>query len=172
LGVKSFKIEGRLKSPEYVAAVTRVYRKAIDAALAAMPPPTAPSDRASNYRQRDFVADREPGTASPMPDEPPPVERPTVAVLGTRDDDARSWLLAGQALGRLLLTASSLGVSASPMTQPLEVPDTRARLSAELGIFGHPQMLLRLGYSNDEAGGDAPETPRRPVEDILTQVDE
>ncbi len=34
LGVSSFKIEGRLKSPEYVAAVTRVYRKAIDAALA------------------------------------------------------------------------------------------------------------------------------------------
>lgn len=33
-GVTSFKIEGRLKSPEYVAAVTRVYRKAIDAALA------------------------------------------------------------------------------------------------------------------------------------------
>lgn len=31
-GVKSFKIEGRLKSPEYVAAVTRVYRKALDAA--------------------------------------------------------------------------------------------------------------------------------------------
>jgi putative protease len=32
-GVVSFKIEGRLKSPEYVAAVCRVYRKAIDAAL-------------------------------------------------------------------------------------------------------------------------------------------
>ena len=29
-GVMSFKIEGRLKSPEYVAAVTRVYRKALD----------------------------------------------------------------------------------------------------------------------------------------------
>jgi putative protease len=34
LGVRSFKIEGRLKSPEYVAAVTAVYRKAIDEALA------------------------------------------------------------------------------------------------------------------------------------------
>lgn len=34
LGVRSFKIEGRLKTPEYVAAVTRVYRKAMDAALA------------------------------------------------------------------------------------------------------------------------------------------
>lgn len=29
-GVKSFKIEGRLKSPEYVATVTRIYRKYID----------------------------------------------------------------------------------------------------------------------------------------------
>jgi putative protease len=33
-GVVSFKIEGRLKSPEYVAAVTQVYRRAIDEALA------------------------------------------------------------------------------------------------------------------------------------------
>jgi putative protease len=33
-GVISFKIEGRLKSPEYVAAVCQVYRRAIDAALA------------------------------------------------------------------------------------------------------------------------------------------
>lgn len=32
-GVKSFKIEGRLKSPEYVAAVTRGYRRALDAAM-------------------------------------------------------------------------------------------------------------------------------------------
>ena len=32
-GVCSFKIEGRLKSPEYVAAVTSVYRKTIDAAM-------------------------------------------------------------------------------------------------------------------------------------------
>lgn len=34
LGIRSFKIEGRLKTPEYVTAVTRVYRKAMDAALA------------------------------------------------------------------------------------------------------------------------------------------
>ena len=35
LGVTGFKIEGRLKSPEYVAATCQVYRKAIDAAFAA-----------------------------------------------------------------------------------------------------------------------------------------
>jgi U32 family peptidase len=44
-GVKSFKIEGRLKSPEYVAAVTRVYRKALDAAVADAPSPVDASDR-------------------------------------------------------------------------------------------------------------------------------
>ena len=33
LGVRSFKIEGRLKGAEYVAATTRLYRKAVDAAL-------------------------------------------------------------------------------------------------------------------------------------------
>ena len=35
LGIVSFKIEGRLKTPEYVAAVTQVYRRAIDSAVAA-----------------------------------------------------------------------------------------------------------------------------------------
>ena len=38
-GVHSFKIEGRLKSPEYVAATTRAYRRAIDAALENKPVP-------------------------------------------------------------------------------------------------------------------------------------
>lgn len=32
-GVKSFKIEGRMKTPEYVATVTKIYRKYIDLAL-------------------------------------------------------------------------------------------------------------------------------------------
>ena len=35
-GIKSLKIEGRLKSPEYVAAITRAYRRAVDAAWSAL----------------------------------------------------------------------------------------------------------------------------------------
>lgn len=34
-GIKSFKIEGRMKSPEYVGLVTKIYRKYIDLALSA-----------------------------------------------------------------------------------------------------------------------------------------
>lgn len=44
-GVKSFKIEGRLKSPEYVSAVTRVYRKALDAAMSRTESPITNTDR-------------------------------------------------------------------------------------------------------------------------------
>lgn len=40
-GVRSFKIEGRLKTPEYVAATTRAYRRAVDAALAGRALPAA-----------------------------------------------------------------------------------------------------------------------------------
>ena len=45
LGIRSFKIEGRLKTPEYVAAVTKVYRAAIDRALAGKPAPATADDR-------------------------------------------------------------------------------------------------------------------------------
>jgi putative protease len=44
-GVVSFKIEGRLKSPEYVAAVCQVYRRAIDAALRGQPRDASDEDR-------------------------------------------------------------------------------------------------------------------------------
>lgn len=45
-GVASLKIEGRMKSPEYVFAVTSVYRKALDAALAKENAAITDADRA------------------------------------------------------------------------------------------------------------------------------
>ncbi len=41
-GVASLKIEGRLKSPEYVASITRVYRQALDKIMAELGDPAAP----------------------------------------------------------------------------------------------------------------------------------
>jgi putative protease len=43
-GVSSFKIEGRLKTPEYVANITRHYRQAIDTAVAGKPVAFTPRD--------------------------------------------------------------------------------------------------------------------------------
>src|SRR4051794_6253167 len=45
-GVTSFKIEGRLKTPEYVANITRQYRRALDAAAA---------DREANFTDQDVT---------------------------------------------------------------------------------------------------------------------
>jgi putative protease len=42
LGVASLKIEGRLKSPEYVANITRIYRQALDAVAAGVLPAVEP----------------------------------------------------------------------------------------------------------------------------------
>jgi putative protease len=44
MGVASLKIEGRLKSPEYVANITRHYRRAIDAASDGSESPITPAD--------------------------------------------------------------------------------------------------------------------------------
>ena len=45
-GVASLKIEGRLKSPEYVASITRVYRQALDKVMAEVFGPAASSELA------------------------------------------------------------------------------------------------------------------------------
>ena len=45
LGVGSFKIEGRLKSAQYVAATTQAYRSALDAAIAGRPSTISPQQR-------------------------------------------------------------------------------------------------------------------------------
>ena len=88
-------------------------------------------------------------------------------VLGTDDDGSAAWLAAGQALGRLLLTATVHGLVASPMTQALEMPDTRSRLAAELGLVGHPQMVLRVGRAPEGSTTTGGHANRRPVEDVL-----
>jgi hypothetical protein len=118
--------------------------------------------RGSDLRLRDFTA-AEGGHTSAPDDEPPAVEHPLVAVLGTGGDAPADWLVAGQALCALLVQAEVSGVQASPLGQVLDQPWTRRRLAGELGLVGHPQMVLRLGHAHP-----GPATPRRGVEDLLT----
>jgi nitroreductase len=87
---------------------------------------------------------------------------PLLLVLGTDADEPADWLVAGQSLARLLLTARDEGLHASFLNQPIEVPELRNRLRALLGHSGVPQLVLRLGY-----GRDVRATPRRPVQEVL-----
>jgi nitroreductase len=91
---------------------------------------------------------------------------PQLVVLSTRGASQADWLHAGQALQRVLLTATARGIAASPLTQPLETSDAWLVRDPQSGNE-RPQMILRLGY-----GLPQPPTPRRPVSDILEEPDE
>lgn len=91
-------------------------------------------------------------------------EEPTVAILTTPSDDRLDWLRAGQALMRVLLTATAEGLGASYFNQPLELPDLRVRMRDDLALPGFPQLVLRFGRP---VGRWPVPTPRRPVEELL-----
>ncbi|MCP5152813.1 MAG: nitroreductase [Ectothiorhodospiraceae bacterium] len=90
------------------------------------------------------------------------VDSPLLAVLGTAGDTRRDWLLAGQALERVLLTARRLGLQASFLNQPVEVAALRPRLARAVPCE-HPQILLRAGYPT----GDIPPSPRRALDAVV-----
>jgi nitroreductase len=71
---------------------------------------------------------------------------PLVAVLGSAGDRDTDQVTAGQALERVLLTATDAGLAVSMFSQPIEVPAARERLRSALGRHGIPQMVLRVGY--------------------------
>jgi hypothetical protein len=154
--------------PAYVAELEQWLRtdpSAPDGVPVAAVPSADPATRASNWLIRDFVVGARPAERAPSDPTapPPPVERPTVLLLGTTNDDRRAWLDAGRALGRLLLRATAAGLVASPLTQALDWPATRGQLRSRLSLVGHPQMLLRLGWP---ASTGTP-TGRRPVGEVL-----
>jgi len=110
-----------------------------------------PGERVSDVPLRDFTgADRHrrPGDAPDLT--PPTVERDTLLLIGTELDDPLSWLSAGRALGWMLLRAASDGLSAQPLGQAIDLPAGRERLRRELGLVGHPQFVLRLGYGQGQ----------------------
>jgi nitroreductase len=91
--------------------------------------------------------------------------------LGTGGDGAVDRLRAGEATSAALLTSTVLGLASCPVSEPLEVDETRAALRS--GVFGdeaHPQMMLRIGWA--PIGADPlPATPRRQIDDVLQTLD-
>lgn len=118
-----------------------------------------PCDASGRATTRDFA-----GTAVLAGRARVPFEsRPQLALLSTAGDRPVDWLRAGQALERVLLTATLQEVSASFATQPLEWPDLRWILRDPVFGTGHAQMIIRMGY-----GPAGPRTPRRPWAQVLT----
>ena len=87
---------------------------------------------------------------------------PLVAILGSAGDGPADQIGAGQALQRVLLTATDAGLASSMMSQPIEVPSARDQLRRSLNRSGTPQMTLRIGY-----GVRGRPTERRDLDEVL-----
>ncbi len=144
----------QLADPAWVAEWTAWTRREGTAdgvpSVSAGPRP-APQD---TFTLRDFGRPGRPDRAAGKNFE----AQPLLAVLGTRLDGPNAQLQAGQALQRVLLTATSVGLAASFLSQLIEVESVRGDLRDLIGGAISPQTVLRIGF-----GGPVPGTPRLPL---------
>jgi hypothetical protein len=83
-----------------------------------------------------------------------------VVALGTESDDCLSRLRAGEAASLVLLSATAMGLASCPITEPLEIVETREEVRTDVfGSDAYPQMLIRLGFAPVDAE-PLPATPR------------
>jgi hypothetical protein len=129
-------------------------------------PPTPYPARAEHtdpdFPGRDFAHGRGWGLP-PLSTAPWPRSAGVAALLTTAGDRPVDWVNAGQALQRILLTASSYGVAAALHTQPLELGWLRESIRTRLSDGACPQLVLRLGTVIQTAA-----SVRRPPGDVLS----
>jgi len=88
-------------------------------------------------------------------------------VLATRTDDLVSVLRAGEAASVALLTATGIGLATCPLSQVLEVVDTRTLVRDQvLDGAGYPHLILRTGWA-PTAAPRLPRSPRRATGDTV-----
>jgi hypothetical protein len=87
---------------------------------------------------------------------------PTIVLLLTADDTESGWLRAGEALQRVLLTATVHGLASTPLSQLTEIPALRGLL-ADQATGQIVQTVLRIGYP--VAPGRP--TPRRDIDEVI-----
>ena len=90
-------------------------------------------------------------------------------VVSSRTDDRLGTLRAGEATSAVLLAATDMGSATTPLTQPLEVAQTRSSISDHIvGPQLFPQLLLPVGWA-EPGCPDLPPTPRRSLDHVLRQ---
>jgi hypothetical protein len=129
------------------------------------------SSPTSHHRHDDTTM--RPFPAGTLPDAPTGRDEPDggeLLVVATLHDDPTSILQAGEATSIALLTATDLGMATCPLSQPLEVSDTRAAIRDQvLDGAAHPQLVLRTGWAPTSAP-PLPHSPVRRTEDTIDHL--
>jgi Nitroreductase family len=119
-------------------------------------PQPAPQDR---WTLRDFTAGDGRGERAPGKNFE---HEPTIAVLTPHLAGPEADLRTGQALQRILLTATVHGLAVSFLSQLVEVIAVREELRRLIGATRPPLAVLRIGR-----GWPVPATPRLDVADLI-----
>jgi hypothetical protein len=92
----------------------------------------------------------------------------TYLAFTTTHDTRADWLRTGEALSAVLLTATTIGLASSVMSDVVEAPEVRATLREVVAPAEYPQLTVRLGVN--ESAPAAPLTPRRPYDEVIEVV--
>jgi nitroreductase len=124
---------------------------------------TPASDPTAAIPSRVFAGPALAMPAGSSPDD----DNAVILSLGTRTDDRLAWLRAGEATSIVLLTATAMGLASCPVTEPLEIAETREAVRSDVfDASEYPQMLLRVGWAPINAD-PLPSTPRRQLSDVV-----
>jgi hypothetical protein len=126
-----------------------------------VPPASAVAQVARAVTIRDLAPGGTPGLAPGTGDD----RHTTYLALSTTHDTAADWLRTGEAASAVLLTAATLGVATSVMSDVVEVPGARALLRTVVQPGGYPQLTLRAGVN--ESAPQIPAPARRPAAEVI-----
>jgi len=129
-----------------------------------VPPTVAVPQVPRTVPVRNFAPD-----SQPLLEAGPGDDRYTTYLAFATDTDTKmDWLRTGEAISAVLLTATTLGISSSVLSEVVEVPGARALLQSLIEPAGFPQVTVRLGLN--ASGSELPVTPRRPCSEVVTIV--
>lgn len=90
-----------------------------------------------------------------------------LVAITTDEEGVLWWLRAGEMLSAVWLEATKGGLSVVPLSQVIEVDETRAELfQAVFAGREAPQILVRIGWQQI-GRSSLPRTPRRPLAEVL-----
>lgn len=93
---------------------------------------------------------------------------PLLGVLTTSGDRRADQIRAGEAYMRIALVAERYELRMQPVSQILEVPETRAELARLCGLGERAvQHVFRIGHADPETG----RSPRRPLASLIIRAD-
>jgi hypothetical protein len=120
--------------------------------------PTGTTTRPNRYAPPDAPVLEDPSLVEPSDG--------LIAVC-TGTDGLLAWLRTGETLSALWLQATREGLSVVPLTQVVEVEETRLALHEEVfDGMARPQILVRVGWLESSRAPLAA-TPRRPIDDVV-----